>query len=82
MAEQDQERAYEVGRDDSGVTARERMVLDLLRSGASQAEVGRQLALSRARVGQIVNQLRRKRIDVSPVDGRVEANRARIQPPT
>lgn len=68
---------YEVDRDESGLTARERQVLALVREGQAQAAIGKQMGLSRARIGAIVKRLREKGLDLAVVDGRAVANRAR-----
>lgn len=55
---------YEIGYDDrkgrAGLTARERDVLGRVEAGESQAQIARDLELSRGRVSAIVKQLRAK----------------------
>jgi DNA-directed RNA polymerase sigma subunit (sigma70/sigma32) len=47
------EPGYKIDRRD-GLTAREREVLDLLRQGMSQVEIGEAIGVSKQRVGQIL----------------------------
>lgn len=61
------ESGYEIGRNDTGLTKRERQVLGLLVQGKNLAEIGRELGtekkpLSRQRVHQLVNALERKKV--------------------
>lgn len=51
---------YRIERNDSGDTSREREVMALFATGISQAEIGRQLSISRQRVGQLVAEGKRK----------------------
>ena len=71
------EAGYEVARDESGLTARERQVLGLVREGRTQVTIATEVGVSRARVGAIVKQLREKGHDLTVADGRPAANRAR-----
>lgn len=68
---------YEVARDESGLTARERQVLGMVRAGQPQAAIAKEVGVSRARIGAIVKQLRGKGYDLTVTDGRANANRAR-----
>lgn len=57
------EAGYEIGRDDRGLTARERQVLDALGDGdaRSYAQIGEEIGgLTRQRVGAIVKTLEEK----------------------
>lgn len=45
-------------KDEAGLTFRQREVLDLLKGGATQAEIGRLLGVTRQQIGQIVKRLR------------------------
>jgi len=51
---------YQIGRDDDGMTARERRVLFLIREGHSGSEIARRMDLTKQRVGQIRNVLEAK----------------------
>jgi DNA-binding NarL/FixJ family response regulator len=58
------EAGYEIGRDDTGLTAREREVLDGLREGKTQSAIGVELGVSRARISLVVKQIREKGVRI------------------
>ena len=51
---------YKIGRDESGLTIREREVLAQIKQGKSNASIARDLGVSKQRVGQIVRSLVQK----------------------
>jgi biotin operon repressor len=61
---------YLIDRDESGLTAKERTALGLLRAGKSQAETADLMGLSRARVSSLVRAMKDKGVDVPAVTRR------------
>lgn len=57
---------YAVGRDESGLTARERQVLDLLRQGRSRADIQADLGLTKQRIGALCKSIRDKGVELPP----------------
>jgi transposase len=55
---------YQIGRDASGLTRRERTIAAMMRLGRARNRIAEDIGLSRQRVGQIVNQLREKGVDL------------------
>lgn len=53
---------YEIGRDEAGLTKREREVRNLLLDGLDQPTIGARLTLSKQRVNQIVKSLEDKKV--------------------
>lgn len=51
---------YQIDRDENGLTARHREVMDLLAKGCTQAQIRRDLGLTKQRVSAIVRTLRKK----------------------
>lgn len=58
---------YSIDRDETGLTAKERTALGLLRAGKSQAETADLMGLTRARVSAIVRKLKDQGVDVPAV---------------
>jgi DNA-binding CsgD family transcriptional regulator len=51
---------YHIGRDEAGLTERQREVLAELRTGADMVEIGRRLGVKKQRVKQLVDELEKK----------------------
>ncbi len=51
---------YEIGRDLDGLTTREREVRDGIRQGKTLMKIGKELGVSRQRIGQIARSLKEK----------------------
>lgn len=59
-------RPYAIGRDEFGLTARQREVFDLVLDGRSKAEMGEALAMSRQRVNTLVADLVKMNLVAQP----------------
>lgn len=62
---------YAIGRDDHGLTARERQVMSLLAGGSTLVQIGSAIGVTKQRVNQIVKALEAK--------GRVRRSRDTIE---
>lgn len=54
------EKGYKIGRDESGMTARERDIVERMVQGQSQSAIGRELGISRQRVSEIIARMKKE----------------------
>jgi len=57
---------YKVDRDESGLTARERQVLELLNRGRTRKDIETDLGLTKARIGALCKSITNKGIELPP----------------